>query len=149
VFAVAESTESSIEIAAPPEQVMAVISDLESYPQWVDALSVVEVLSTRDGRPDTVRMALRHKLLSDDYTVRFSWAEDQVSWQLVSGRALTAMDGAYTVVPAGAGSRVTYRLSVDLTLRLPSLLRRTAEKTITDAALQGLKRQVGSVRSDR
>jgi ribosome-associated toxin RatA of RatAB toxin-antitoxin module len=149
VFAVADSTQSSIEIAAPPEQVMAVISDLESYPQWVDALTAVEVLTVRDGRPDTVRMALRHKLLSDDYTVRYSWTENEVGWRLVSGRALSAMDGAYTVEPSGSGCRVTYRLTVELKLRLPALLRRTAEKTITDAALHGLQRQVTTVRGSR
>jgi ribosome-associated toxin RatA of RatAB toxin-antitoxin module len=149
VFGVADSTESSIEIPAPPEQVMAVIADLESYPQWVDAVSTVQVLTVRSGRPETVRMVLEHKLLSDDYTVRYSWAEDEVSWQLVSGRTLTAMDGSYTVRPAGSGSLVTYRLSVDLKLRLPALIRRTAEKAITDAALRGLQRQVASVRGGR
>lgn len=145
----ANSTQSSIEIPADPDQVMSVIADLVDYPEWVDALSTVEVLTTRDDRPDTVRMVLEHKLLSDDYTVAYQWQPDRVSWKLIQGRTLKAMDGSYAIEPAGAGTRVTYTLSVDVTLPLPGLLKRTAEKTIIDAALKGLKRQVATVRDGR
>ncbi len=128
---------------------MAVITDLESYPEWVDALSAVEVLTRTDGHPDTVRMVLDHPLLSDDYTVRYHWGSDEISWQLLSGRTLTAMDGSYTVQPSDAGSSVTYRLTVDLRRRLPGLIKRTAEKAITDTALQGLRRRVVAIRGTR
>ena len=138
--------ESSLDIPAAPDRVMAVIADLERYPEWVDALTTVEVLSTgADDRPETVRMVLRHRLLSDDYTVGYQWGHDEVSWKLITGRTLTAMDGQYRVEPKGTGSRVTYTLSVDLSVPLPGLLKRTAEKTIIDTALRGLKTQVGRV----
>lgn len=140
------STTSNIDIPATPEQVMAVIADLDRYPEWVDALRTVDVLATgSDGRPETVRMVLEHRLLSDDYTVGYRWAVDEVSWKLISGRTLKAMDGAYRVEPKGSGSRVTYTLSVDLKVPLPGVLKRTAEKTIIDTALKGLKRQVARV----
>lgn len=141
----ANRTESSIEIAAAPDDVMAVIADLERYPEWVDALTTVEIKSNRAGRPDLVRMVLSHKLLSDDYTVRYDFDDDVVSWKLVEGRTLKAMDGSYRVQPNGTGSRVTYTLSVDVAVPLPALIKRTAEKTITDAALKGLKKQVAKV----
>jgi ribosome-associated toxin RatA of RatAB toxin-antitoxin module len=146
---VANSTQSSIEIPAGPDQVMAVIADLERYPEWVDALTTVEVLTTSDDKPDTVRMVLEHKLISDDYTVAYQWDPDRVSWRLIKGRTLKAMDGSYTVESAAVGCRVTYTLSVDVNLPLPGLLKRTAEKTIIDAALKGLKRQVAMVRDER
>ncbi|QGN31887.1 SRPBCC family protein [Microlunatus sp. Gsoil 973] len=135
--------ESSIEISAAPDKVMAVIADLDRYPEWVDSLTTVEVLSTDpEDRPATVRMVLQHKLLSDDYTVGYHWGENEVSWKLITGRTLTAMDGSYRVEPHGTGSRVRYKLAVDLKLPLPGLLKRTAEKTITDAALKGLRSRV-------
>lgn len=141
-----QSTSSSIDIPATPEQVMAVIADLARYPEWVDALRTVDILSTGpDGRPETVRMVLEHRLLSDDYTVGYHWADQEVSWKLISGRTLNAMDGAYRVEPKDSGSRVTYTLGVELKVPLPGLLKRTAEKTITDTALKGLKRQVARV----
>ncbi|MBO0811242.1 MAG: SRPBCC family protein [Microlunatus sp.] len=136
-------TSSSIDIPATPDQVMAVIADLDRYPEWVDALTTVEVVSTGpDGKPDTVRMVLGHRLLSDDYTVRYDWGDHEVSWQLITGRTLTAMNGSYEIRSRGSGSHVTYALSVELRMPLPGLLKRTAEKTITDTALKGLKSQV-------
>jgi ribosome-associated toxin RatA of RatAB toxin-antitoxin module len=135
--------ESSIEIPATPDQVMAVIADLDHYPEWVDSLTTVEVLSTdAEDRPETVRMVLQHKLLSDDYTVGYRWGAGEVSWKLIAGRTLTAMDGSYRVEPHGKGSRVRYALNVDLKIPLPGLLKRTAEKTITDTALKGLRSRV-------
>lgn len=125
---------------------MAVIADLDRYPEWVDALTTVEVLTTGvDGRPETVRMVLQHRLLSDDYTVGYQWGDDDVSWKLIQGRTLTAMDGQYRVEPKGAGSRVTYTLTVDLKLPLPGLVKRTAERTIIDTALNGLRTQVARI----
>ncbi|GAB3912298.1 cyclase [Microlunatus endophyticus] len=125
---------------------MSVIADLDHYPEWVDSLTTVEVLETdAQGRPATVRMVLQHRLLSDDYTVGYDWAEHEVSWKLITGRTLTAMDGSYAVEPAGSGSRVTYTLSVDVKMPLPGLLKRTAEKTIIDTALKGLRTQVARV----
>ena len=138
--------QSALDIPAAPDRVMAVIADLDRYPEWVDALTTVEVLNTGvDGRPETVRMVLQHRLLSDDYTVGYQWSSDEVSWKLIQGRTLTAMDGRYRVDPKGAASRVTYTLTVDLKVPLPGLLKRTAEKTIIDTALKGLKSQVARV----
>jgi len=139
-------TSSRIEIPADPDRVMSVIADLDRYPEWVDSLTTVEVLETdAQGRPKTVRMVLQHRLLSDDYTVGYDWAEHEVSWRLITGRTLTAMDGSYVVEPSGSGSRVTYTLSVDVKMPLPGLLKRTAEKTIIDTALKGLRTQVARV----
>jgi ribosome-associated toxin RatA of RatAB toxin-antitoxin module len=132
-----------MEIGADPVRVMSVITDLERYPEWVDALTSVDVLTTHDDKPETVRMALQTRFFSDDYTVSYRWQPDRVSWRLIEGTTLTAMDGSYTVHPThGVGSTVTYELSVDLSLRLPGPVKRTAAKTITETALHGLRRQV-------
>lgn len=128
---------------------MSVIADLQRYPEWVDALDTVEVRTTTDDRPQTVRMVLQHKLISDDYTVSYRWQPDRVSWELIEGRTLKTMDGSYLVESVADGTRVTYTLSVDVNLQLPAMLKRTAEKTIIDAALKGLKRQVASVQDGR
>lgn len=144
----ANQTSADIDIAAPPERVMAVIADLPAYPEWVDSLTEAEVLEESDGRPSRVRMRLEHPVIKDSYELGYDWAEDEVSWHLIQGGKLTAMDGSYELRPipgqgAGpSGTNVTYRLSVDVNLPLPGMLRRKAEKTIIDGALKGLKRRV-------
>ncbi|SDS06616.1 Ribosome association toxin PasT (RatA) of the RatAB toxin-antitoxin module [Friedmanniella luteola] len=137
-----DQTSGSIAIAAPPEAVMAVISDVEQYPAWVDSMSSAEVLTSASGRPETVRMVLDHPVVQDDYVLRYQWEPAVVSWRLVEGDLLKTMDGSYTVEPAGAGTNVTYRLTVDANLPMIGMFRRKAEKTIIDGALRGLKRRV-------
>jgi ribosome-associated toxin RatA of RatAB toxin-antitoxin module len=140
---VADQTRDSIEIAAPPDEVMAVIADVASYPEWVSAMKQVDVLSSHpDGKPDRVKVNLEHSVVSDVYTLAYSWQADSVSWQLVEGQLLKAMDGSYELVPSTKGTKVTYALSVDVRMPMIGMFRRKAEKTIIDGALKDLKQRV-------
>jgi ribosome-associated toxin RatA of RatAB toxin-antitoxin module len=141
---VADRTSASIDIAATPAEVMAVISDFEAYPKWVDSMKLAEVLTTADGHPATVRMVLDHALVKDDYVLAYTWADDQVSWQLVQGNLLKAMDGSYALLPTRGGTTVTYTLTVDVNMPMIGMFKRKAEKTIIDGALKGLKKRVES-----
>jgi ribosome-associated toxin RatA of RatAB toxin-antitoxin module len=139
---VAELTSASIDIAAAPSAVMAVIADFPSYPQWVDSMKSAEVLTTADGSAETVRMVLDHPLVKDDYVLAYTWAPAEVSWKLVKGTLLKAMDGSYALTPNGDGTTVTYSLTVDVNMPMIGMFKRKAEKTIIDGALKGLKKRV-------
>jgi carbon monoxide dehydrogenase subunit G len=54
------------------------------------------------------------------------------------------MDGSYMLKPNGAGTTVTYTLTVDINMPMISMFKRKAEKTIIDGALKGLKKRVES-----
>ena len=135
-------TSSSVAIDAGPDAVLAVIADFAHYPDWVDSMERATVLSRTDGHADEVEMVLAHPLFSDTYVLAYDWEPDEVSWHLVRGGRLTAMDGSYVLAPTPSGTTVTYTLAVDTTLPMIGLLRRKAEKTIVDGALRGLKRRV-------
>jgi ribosome-associated toxin RatA of RatAB toxin-antitoxin module len=140
---VADQTSADIEVAAPADQVMAVIADFDSYPAWVDSMKSATVLTTGpDGRPATVRMVLDHALVKDEYTLAYTWDGDVVSWRLVQGNLLKAMDGSYVLSPTVRGTSVTYNLRVDVNMPMIGMFRRKAEKTIIDGALKGLKKRV-------
>jgi ribosome-associated toxin RatA of RatAB toxin-antitoxin module len=140
--AVADQTSASINIAAKPDAVMAVISDVERYPDWVDSMKSAEVLTSVAGKPKTVRMVLDHTLVKDNYVLAYDWKPRTVSWRLIEGNLLKAMDGSYVLKPNGAGTTVTYMLSVDINMPMISMFKRKAEKTIIDSALKGLKKRV-------
>jgi ribosome-associated toxin RatA of RatAB toxin-antitoxin module len=139
---VADQTSASIDIAAPPSEVMAVIADFAHYPEWVDSMKSAEVLTQESGRPRTVRMVLDHAVIKDDYVLAYDWAPDRVSWRLERGTLLTAMDGSYALRAKGAGTNVTYTLAVDVNMPMIGIFRRKAEKTIIEGALKGLKKRV-------
>jgi uncharacterized membrane protein len=85
---VAEQTQSSIDIAAPADVVMAVIADLEAYPDWNEEVKQVEVRSVyddEDERPAEVRFVLDAGAIKDDYVLEYSWEGDSAG-ALVAGR---------------------------------------------------------------
>ena len=145
----AQRTESSITVQAPPADVLAVLVDLPAYPTWAGGITDVEVLgSDAAGRPATARLTMSSGPVRDTLLVSYDWTvtpagTGTVSWSLVEpGRVTSTMDGSYELVATATGTDVTYRLAVDVSMPMPGLLRRKAEKVITDAALRDLKKQV-------
>ena len=87
--------------------------------------------------------------IRDQYDLGYVWDDDRsVTWHLVErGSMLTSMDGSYELEPVGDDStRVTYQLSVDVSIPMLGMLKRKAEKVIIDTALKGLKRHVEGTR---
>ncbi len=142
----ADQTTSDIVVDASPEQVMAVIADFDAYPTWATGVKQTEVLEEgTDGRPAEVRFVLDASPIKDEYVLSYEWdADREVTWTLVRGKVLKGMDGAYVLKTEGDGTRVTYRLAVEVSIPMIGMLRRKAEKVIIDTALKGLKKRVES-----
>ena len=140
----AEQTTSSITVGAAPAAVMAVIADFEQYPAWAKGVTVAEVTEPgADGRAEQVFFALDVSPIKDEYTLAYTWDGDrQVTWSLVEGKMLRALDGAYLLEPVDGGTEVTYRLSLDVSIPLIGMLKRKGEKILIDTALKGLKKRV-------
>ncbi|MEV0384439.1 SRPBCC family protein [Nonomuraea sp. NPDC050643] len=140
-----DRTTSSTTIGAGRADVMAVIEDFPSYPEWAGQVKSAEVLSTgADGKPQTVRFVLDAGPISDTYTLGYTWrGDDAVSWQVVEpGKMVSDLRGSYLLADAGSGTDVTYELTVDLSVPMIGLIKRKAEKVIVDTALKGLKKRV-------
>ena len=140
----AEQTTSSIVIDAPAAEVMAVIADFPAYPEWAQGMKQAEVVEEGpDGRAEQVHFELEAAPIKDSYTLAYDWQGDSaVRWNLVEGKMLKAMEGAYELRPSGDGTEVTYRLAVEVSIPMIGMLRRKAEKVIIDTALKGLKKRV-------
>ena len=144
----AEQTTSSIVIDAAPDAIMDVIADFGAYPQWAKGVTKAEIVAEGDdGRADQVFFALDVSPIKDEYTLSYDWDGDrQVTWTLVEGKMLRALDGAYELRDNGDGStEVTYRLALDVSIPLIGMLKRKGEKILIDTALKGLKKRVESL----
>src|SRR5919107_5043358 len=142
----AEHTSSSITIEAAPAEVMGVIADFARYPDWTGEVKEAEVLaSDGQGRAEQVRLVMDPGAIKDDQTLAYTWSgPHEVSWTLVKSQMLRSLDGSYVLTPAGAGTEVTYRLTVDVKIPMLGMIKRKAEKVIIDRALAGLKKRVES-----
>ncbi len=141
-----EQTTSSITINARPADVMAVIADVEAYPEWTASVKSVEVLTVYedDGRPGEATFVLDAGAIKDTYTLSYEWDGDaEVRWSLVEASLLRALDGSYTLTDNGDGTTdVTYQLTVELSIPMLGMMKRKAEKVIIDTALKELKKRV-------
>ena len=145
----ADRTESSIDIAASPGEVLDVIADFPSYPDWATEVKKVTVLTEEgDGWADQVEFTLDAGAIKDTYVLDYDWdvktnGTGVVSWSLVQANVLKAMNGSYTLASSGKDqTTMTYRLAVDVKIPMLGMLKRKAEKVIIDTALKELKKRV-------
>jgi ribosome-associated toxin RatA of RatAB toxin-antitoxin module len=144
----AEQTTSNIVISANPASIMGVIADFDAYPSWAQGVKKAEVVGDgTNGRAKQVYFELDAAPIKDAYTLSYDWrGDDSVTWTLVKGKMLKAMNGAYELRGHGDDStEVTYRLAVEISIPMIGMLRRKAEKVIIDTALKGLKKRVESL----
>ncbi|MEO8813794.1 MAG: SRPBCC family protein [Mycobacterium sp.] len=140
----ADKTAQTIFIEADPNTVMKVIADIGAYPDWVSEYTEAEVLETdADGYPKVARLVLDATVLKDTMVLAYDWAADRrtVSWSLTSSSLLKSLDGEYRLSAKGSGTEVIYELAVDLMIPMIGLLKRKAERRLTDTALKDLKKR--------
>src|SRR5438034_11147988 len=103
----ADRTSSSITVAAPRVDVMAVIVDFPSYPEWASAVRSAEIVGRgSDGRASRVRFALDAGVIKDSYVLAYDWDGDAgVRWELAEpGSVITAPRGGYLLADAAGGT---------------------------------------------
>ena len=140
-MAVSDSREVVIE--ATPDEIMDVLFDLESLPEWSSAHQKVEVLERDDqGRPSKSRQVVKIVGVSDEQVLAYSVHDDGVSWTLVSAKQQRAQDGRYTLTPDGDSTRLRFDLTVDPTAPIPGFLVKKGAQGLMETATEGLRKRV-------
>jgi ribosome-associated toxin RatA of RatAB toxin-antitoxin module len=134
--AMAESATQTITIAASPERCFAVATDFPRYPEWAKDVKEATVRETDDqGRATAVEFRASALGRNTHYTLAYDYsaAPEKLSWQLVHGDIMRAIDGAYTFAPSvtdPGSTDVVYELSIELVVPLPGFVKRRAEVRI-------------------
>lgn len=146
-MAVTDSREVVIE--ATPDQIMDVLFDIESLPEWSSFHETVEVLERDDhGHPTKTRQVVKLVGLSDEQELAYTVHDDGVSWTLLRSKQQRAQDGRYTLTPEGDRTRLRLDLTVDLVAPLPGFLVKKGAKGLMDTATEGLRKRVLNVKKD-
>ena len=141
----ADQTEGTILTEAEPEDVMEVLTDFDAYPEWAGVESAEVLEENAAGRGAAVAFRVSQMGFDAAYILEYEYAPNDggMSWTTrEADGALKEVAGEYVLEESEGDTRVTYRLSVDLAVSVPSLLRRQGEKRIVKTALEGLKRRV-------
>ena len=136
-----DSVRETVTVRSDPGTILAIVADVERYPEWQPEISSVEVLQRdAEGRPSQARFVIDVKVMTVTCTLAYTYDEAGMHWHLVDGDGLTRNDGSYLLeeVPDG-GTQLTYELLVEPAMPVPGMIRRQIAKRIVDGALSSVK----------
>ena len=138
-----EFSKSTVIIEAPIADIQKTLSELDKYPDWSTQSKSAESLATDDqGRITKIKMSIDAGMMKDRVVLDYDWSQapEKIIFSLEEADLLTSMDGAYTFKSIDAETtEVTYELGVSLSMSIPDMMRKKAEKATIDAALSQLK----------
>jgi uncharacterized membrane protein len=138
-------SENSITIEAPIGEVVAVLTDLATYPSWSTAIKSVEVLDKdSSGRATKAKMSIDAGVMKDRVVLDYDWSKSptEITFELDDADLLTQMSGAYKLTDDGDETTVVYQLTVALSMPVPEMMRIKAEKATIDLTLKQLKEKL-------
>lgn len=142
-----EHTEGSIVIEASAAEIMDVLTEYETYPQWADVKSASILERGEGGLATKVAFEVDVPVLGKaNYTLayRYAPADAGLSWVTTEARgSVSNISGEYLLTEIDdRETKVIYRLSVELGVLLPGFVRTQGAKRVIENALEGLKRRV-------
>lgn len=120
-------------VAASLTRCFEVATDFERYPEWTHDVKEANVRQRDDqGRATVVEYRASALGRSTHYTLSYDYSQspERISWSLVDGDIMRAVDGAYSFATAGDGTDITYSLKIELIVPLPGFVKRRAEVRI-------------------
>ncbi len=145
----AEEGSALIEIDARPEDILAVITDVEAYPEWMSPFRKAVVLERDEaGRPKRAEFAVDAKLQVIDYTLEYEYSPAGVAWDSVAGD-MKQIKGGYDLAGHDAGTTVTYHYTIDPGFPIPGFIMKKAVKLLVSTALEDLKTRVETIERSR
>ena len=138
----------TIDISARPAEILAVLADLPTYPQWSPVHKAATVESKfPDGRPKRASMSVAAVGLTDTQVLDYEWSTRGVSWSLAKPTLQQKHQvGSYSITEDNGVSHVQYELTIDPAIPMPGIIVRQVMKKAVSAATDGLKRHVESHR---
>jgi hypothetical protein len=92
-------------------------------------------------------MKVKSAGITDEQVVEYTWRDNKASWTLISAGQLKAQDASYTLAPQGDKTKVTFDITIDLSVPLPGFVLKRAMKGAMETATDGLRQQVLKVKA--
>jgi uncharacterized membrane protein len=140
----ADSVSDTIDVKATTDELFAVATEFEAYPEWNANIKNVEIRERdEDGRGRLVWYEVDAKVKKLTYTLEYDYSDapDAFSWQLVDGD-VKELRGSYRFDEFDDVTEVQYEMAIDPGFKVPGMLKRQAEKQIVKGALADLKKRV-------
>jgi ribosome-associated toxin RatA of RatAB toxin-antitoxin module len=114
---------TNFETFASPDELRAIVVDVEKYPQFLPEVKRVTVKDkTADGFVATffVEVKVGGSVVKTEYTVRYALKGDTISWDLVSSPDVSKMEGFWKLEETADGeTKAHYEATLETTLPIP------------------------------
>ncbi len=115
------SVERTETYSVPADKIKAVLTDYESYPDFMDGVDETVVLERGEGTAKVEYSLNVIKKLT--YILNMKETENQVIWDFESGDIFKKNSGSWTIKDLGNGStELSYQLEVEAKLMVPKMV---------------------------
>jgi hypothetical protein len=114
----------AIRVAASPGTVLAILLDVDGYPNWQSEVDHVEILDRDElGRPLLTRIWIKALGKVGNYTVVYDYpSPDEMTYHLVEGDMMSRHDATFQVRSVDGGTELVAELDLALKWPLPAML---------------------------
>ena len=122
----------TLEVNADAAEILRIVADFESYPQWNDEVRAVYILARyHDGRPSQLRIDTEIQGHSGTYIQAVYYPSPaQIQTVMQQGDLFSKQEQLFSVVEMGPLSMLTVDLDVETSFAVPAMM---VKKLVNDA----------------
>lgn len=133
----------TVEVGADAASIMAIVGDIERYPEWNEGVNGAWVLARYDdGRPSQVRLDTGVQGIEATYIQAVYYpGENQIQTVMQQGDLFSKQEQLFSVVESGVASLLTVDLDVETTMPVPAPMFKMLINNVLDQLAENLKQR--------
>ncbi|KAX85524.1 hypothetical protein AP47_00272 [Mycobacterium tuberculosis H2754] len=133
----------TVEVTADAASIMAIVADIERYPEWNEGVKGAWVLARYDdGRPSQVRLDTAVQGIEGTYIYAVYYpGENQIQTVMQQGELFAKQEQLFSVVATGAASLLTVDMDVQVTMPVPEPMVKMLLNNVLEHLAENLKQR--------
>lgn len=133
----------TVEVTADAASIMAIVADIERYPEWNEGVKGAWVLARYDdGRPSQVRLDTAVQGIEGTYIHAVYYpGENQIQTVMQQGELFAKQEQLFSVVANGAASLLTVDMDVQVTMPVPEPMVKMLLNNVLEHLAENLKQR--------
>ena len=139
----------TVEVAAPPQVIVSIVTNYEAYPEWNKEISSVEILDRLpDGRPRIVRLRVEMTGMASTNVAEIAYLNAaQVATRLLESDIFEKQEQTFSIVPMGPTCLLTVDMDVETKLPIPKPMVKKLANQVLEHLAEGLKGRAEQIAS--
>ncbi|WP_255485628.1 SRPBCC family protein [Mycobacteroides sp. LB1] len=139
----------TVEVVAPPQVIVSIVTNYEAYPEWNKEITSVDILERLpDGRPRIVRLKVETSGMSSTNVAEIAYLNAaQVATRLLESDIFEKQEQTFSIVPMGPTCLLTVDMDVETKLPIPKPMVKKLANQVLEHLAEGLKTRAEQIAS--